>query len=219
MFSFLVFPFCLFSPFCARGCGTYPACPFPLCVTLLLLFVTQSTTCLPRGAVQLKFLNIPLRLARDGLLEAVLTLAGYQVQRADAHPVRRPEAGSNVVLLLRYRHGMDNSAVLIADVLPPEDDPHLHRLPAKLDRLTPPGEPPMWTLLTDDPLHPKRMRQQQPAAPAGATVPVGVRAARALPPQPGFLRPALPAEAAMPAGPAMEAGKLRLRMIWVCIRR
>lgn len=118
--------------------------------------VPSSLRCpvVPPSAVQLKFLNVPPECSREGLPEAVLSLAGYTaVPATPGAPPRAPEAGSDLVVLLRYRlGGGDNAAAFVVDVIPPEDDPHLRRLPPCIRELSEPDEGQFFTFVQDDPL-------------------------------------------------------------------
>jgi len=108
---------------------------------------------LPPSFKRLKFLNVPLHCARVGLPEAILDAAGYKTvspPTSSSEPIT-PVPGA--VVLLRYRLGHQaNAAVFIVDVLPPPDDPFLHRLPPFLPQLSTPGRAPFSTFLDKDPL-------------------------------------------------------------------
>ena len=91
--------------------------------------VSSAAPMLPPSALQLKFLNVPTSCSKVGLPDAVLSLAGYRP--ATPSPGVTPAPGSDTVIILRFRLGSHaNAAIFIVDVLPPPDDPHLHRLPA-----------------------------------------------------------------------------------------
>ena len=107
------------------------------------------------AAITLKFLNVPPDCSREGLPEAVLSLAGYNcVPVSPDAPPTTPAPGSGMVHLLGYRLGGGNNAAhFVIDVLAPPDDPHLRRLPPRMAELSSPDDGQFYTLVDNDPLH------------------------------------------------------------------
>ena len=115
--------------------------------------VHSAPPSLPPASTRLKFLNVPPNCARIGLPEAILQAAGYKVVIPPASSFEPITPVPDAVVLLQYRLGHNaNAAVFIVDVLPPRDDPYLHRLPPFMPQLSTPGRTPFSTFLDKDPL-------------------------------------------------------------------
>lgn len=101
---------------------------------LVLIPAKHHYQFIPSGARDLKFFNLPPPLAKRGLVQEVLQMAGYTVQLpATSCFAPAPPAPGHVTLLrLRYGHtpmGGSDMSTLIATVLPPTDDAFLCKLP------------------------------------------------------------------------------------------
>jgi hypothetical protein len=123
----------------------------------------------PSGARNLLFLNLPMQLAKRGLVNEVLRLAGYSVDVPPSSSFAPPPPPSGHVTLLRLRYGATssgepNQSIIVATVLPPADDPHLRDLPPAFFLLDWPV--PILALLENDKLERVRVRRPPSSSPS-----------------------------------------------------
>ena len=93
---------------------------------------------LPPGAATVVITNVPPDMSLKGLPQHLLSCAGYTVAfPAPQEDPTNPAAGSTTVMLVAVSPGTAprsiggyNGSVVIADVMPPLDDPSLERLPS-----------------------------------------------------------------------------------------
>ena len=119
------------------------------------------------GTVQLMIREIPVEWSEDSLAAQLMCWAGYRTVQGPARLAPQPGAVQILrVSLGRLRAdlgGHPNASVMLVDLVPPADDPHLRQLPYFLPLQS--GER-MYCQLRDDPL-----RRAAPARPPGTTAP------------------------------------------------
>jgi hypothetical protein len=166
--------------------------------TIVLVPVQPQYRAHPPGSIQLIFQRVPVEASVQGLVQGVLSCAGYRPLRPLPGIVPdRPGVHSRCVLVLGVRLGLmrgsqvSDAATVVATVLPPVGDPALSRMPSRM----PWNDGHFLTLVHDDPLPAVLVPTPPPAAPPPSPPPA---AAAALPPVLAALPPVLPAHPPVP---------------------